>query len=44
MTPTSAQDIRDAADLLATAGDVTILGHVRPDADALGSALALGRA
>ncbi len=44
MTPTSAQDIRDAAALLASAGDVTILGHVRPDADALGSALALGRA
>ncbi|MEQ0561066.1 bifunctional oligoribonuclease/PAP phosphatase NrnA [Amycolatopsis sp. NEAU-NG30] len=44
MTPTLAQDIRDAAALLATATDVTILGHVRPDADALGSALALGRA
>ncbi|WP_410634192.1 DHH family phosphoesterase [Amycolatopsis sp. cmx-4-83] len=44
MTPTSAQDIRDAVALLAAATDVTILGHVRPDADALGSALALGRA
>ncbi len=44
MTPISAQDIRDAAALLASATDVTILGHVRPDADALGSALALGRA
>jgi nanoRNase/pAp phosphatase (c-di-AMP/oligoRNAs hydrolase) len=44
VTPTSAQDIRDAAALLASATDVTILGHVRPDADALGSALALGRA
>ena len=44
MTPTSAQDIRDAAALLASATDVTVLGHVRPDADALGSALALGRA
>jgi nanoRNase/pAp phosphatase (c-di-AMP/oligoRNAs hydrolase) len=39
-----AQDIRDAAALLASATDVTVLGHVRPDADALGSALALGRA
>lgn len=44
MTPTFAQDIRDAAALLASATDVTVLGHVRPDADALGSALALGRA
>lgn len=44
MTSTLAQDIRDAAALLASAGDVTVLGHVRPDADALGSALALGRA
>ena len=43
MTPTLAQDIRDAAALLASATDVTVLGHVRPDADALGSALALGR-
>lgn len=31
-------------DLLRAATDVTLLGHVRPDADALGSALALGRA
>ncbi|GHF76410.1 nanoRNase/pAp phosphatase (c-di-AMP/oligoRNAs hydrolase) [Amycolatopsis bartoniae] len=31
-------------DLLTTATDVTLLAHVRPDADALGSALALGRA
>ncbi|NBH05062.1 bifunctional oligoribonuclease/PAP phosphatase NrnA [Amycolatopsis sp. SID8362] len=44
MTPTPARDIRDAAALLASATDVTILGHIRPDADALGSALALGRA
>jgi bifunctional oligoribonuclease and PAP phosphatase NrnA len=44
VTPTLAQDIRDAAALLASATDVTVLGHVRPDADALGSALALGRA
>jgi phosphoesterase RecJ-like protein len=44
VTPTLAQDIQDAAALLASATDVTVLGHVRPDADALGSALALGRA
>jgi len=31
-------------DLLRDATDVTLLAHVRPDADALGSALALGRA
>ncbi|WAL63717.1 bifunctional oligoribonuclease/PAP phosphatase NrnA [Amycolatopsis cynarae] len=31
-------------DLLSDATDVTLLAHVRPDADALGSALALGRA
>ena len=30
-----------AAALLAAAEDVTLLAHVRPDADALGSALAL---
>lgn len=33
-----------AAELLRAAGDVTLLGHVNPDADALGSALALGLA
>ncbi len=43
MTSTLAQDIQNAATLLASATDVTVLGHVRPDADALGSALALGR-
>lgn len=37
------QDIRRAAALLGEAKDITLLGHVRPDADALGSALALGR-
>ena len=31
-------------DLVRDATDVTLLAHVRPDADALGSALALGRA
>ncbi|WP_374727382.1 DHH family phosphoesterase [Haloactinomyces albus] len=36
--------MHDAADLLARADDVTLLAHVNPDADALGSALALGMA
>jgi phosphoesterase RecJ-like protein len=38
------QAIAAAAALLSCADDVTLLAHVRPDADALGSALALGRA
>ena len=42
MTASLVQDIETAAALLAGATDVTLLGHVRPDADALGSALALG--
>lgn len=33
-----------AASKLASAPDVTLFGHINPDADALGSALALGRA
>jgi phosphoesterase RecJ-like protein len=37
-------DLRVAADLLRDASDVTLLAHVNPDADALGSALALGLA
>lgn len=37
-------DLRAAADLLRTATDVTLLAHVNPDADALGSAIALGLA
>ncbi|HEX6356946.1 bifunctional oligoribonuclease/PAP phosphatase NrnA [Actinophytocola sp.] len=37
-------DLRAAAELLRTATDVTLLAHVNPDADALGSALALGLA
>ncbi|WP_158892375.1 DHH family phosphoesterase [Amycolatopsis anabasis] len=36
-------DISRAVTLLREATDVTLLAHVRPDADALGSALALGR-
>lgn len=39
-----ASNLTDAAELLAAADDVTLLGHVSPDADALGSALALGHA
>jgi bifunctional oligoribonuclease and PAP phosphatase NrnA len=37
-------DVKVAVELLAAAGDVTLLAHVNPDADALGSALALGLA
>lgn len=44
MTATPVRNLKAAAALLARANDVTLLGHVRPDADALGSALALGRA
>lgn len=39
-----ATDLGAAAALLRTATDVTLLAHVNPDADALGSALALGLA
>jgi phosphoesterase RecJ-like protein len=34
--------VADAADVLVDADEVTVLAHVDPDADALGSALALG--
>jgi len=37
-------DVTAAAALLVAAADVTLLAHVNPDADALGSALALGLA
>ncbi|MDQ2586363.1 DHH family phosphoesterase [Saccharothrix yanglingensis] len=37
-------DLTAAARVLSTATDVTLLAHVNPDADALGSALALGLA
>ncbi len=37
-----ADPVRAAAALLAEAQDVTLLAHVQPDADSLGSALALG--
>ncbi|MEU5693956.1 bifunctional oligoribonuclease/PAP phosphatase NrnA [Actinosynnema sp. NPDC020468] len=36
--------LAEAARVLSSASDVTLLGHVHPDADALGSALALGLA
>ena len=39
-----AEAVAAAAGALAAAPDVTLFGHVNPDADALGSALALGRA
>jgi phosphoesterase RecJ-like protein len=42
--PDTERAITAAAALLSRADDVTLLTHVRPDADALGSALALGRA
>lgn len=35
-------DLAEAAELLRTATDVTLIAHINPDADALGSALALG--
>ncbi len=38
----SGEEMRVAADLLRDARDVTLVAHVNPDADALGSALALG--
>jgi phosphoesterase RecJ-like protein len=40
----SPADLTDAANLLRSARDVTLLPHINPDADALGSALALGTA
>jgi len=44
MSTSAPLDFPRAAALLREAHDVTLLAHVRPDADALGSALALGRA
>lgn len=38
----SVDPVQVAAGLLAGARDVTLLAHVRPDADSVGSALALG--
>jgi nanoRNase/pAp phosphatase (c-di-AMP/oligoRNAs hydrolase) len=42
MTRPDASAVRSAAALLTAAREVTLLAHVNPDADALGSALALG--
>lgn len=44
MRDVSTSDLQAAAEVLSAARDVTLLGHVNPDADALGSALALGLA
>lgn len=41
-TGTPADDLDIAAGLLAAARSVVLVAHVHPDADALGSALALG--
>jgi phosphoesterase RecJ-like protein len=38
------EELRAAAELVGNATDVTLVAHVQPDADALGSALALGLA
>jgi phosphoesterase RecJ-like protein len=43
-SPNVTDGIDEAAALLAAAQDVTLVAHVQPDADALGSALALGLA
>ena len=44
IAPTLTLAADEAASLLAAAQDVTLVAHVQPDADALGSALALGLA
>jgi phosphoesterase RecJ-like protein len=44
MNSPAQHDLPAIAELLRGARDVTLLAHVRPDPDALGSALALGRA
>lgn len=44
MTMSVDQGLRAAAAVLADARDVTLFGHVNPDADAFGSAIGLGRA
>lgn len=44
IAPTLPLAADEAASLLAAAQDVTLVAHVQPDADALGSALALGLA
>ncbi|MGH3520731.1 MAG: DHH family phosphoesterase [Haloechinothrix sp.] len=42
MNTSQVSEVDQAAALLRSATDVTLLGHINPDADALGSALALG--
>lgn len=42
MNTLTASDLEQAAALLSSAADVTLLGHINPDADAAGSALGLG--
>lgn len=44
ITAEHARDLRQAAAVLAGAPDVTLLGHVNPDADAFGSAVGLALA
>ena len=44
MAPNAAHELEAATALIAGARDVTLVAHVQPDADALGSALALGLA
>lgn len=44
IAPNATHELRAAAQLAAAASDVSLVAHVHPDADALGSALALGLA
>ena len=44
LNATHDEELRAAAELVGNATDVTLVAHVQPDADALGSALALGLA
>jgi phosphoesterase RecJ-like protein len=44
LDPTHDPELKAAAELVRGARDVTLVAHVQPDADALGSALALGLA
>ena len=44
ITAEHAHDLRQAAELLGGASDVTLLGHVNPDADAFGSSVGLATA
>lgn len=44
ITAEHARDLRQAAELLAGSSEVTLLGHVNPDADAFGSSIGLATA